>query len=95
MGSVEGGEQLRRVLELAEIDRLVLGMVTTEVIPITPKAIVEQIEKTIRYQEKLPASITVCSSTIRTFEGLRVIHEWFEAKKNQQKAKEGSGSGSV
>jgi hypothetical protein len=50
---------------------------------------VERLEKAIRDAETLPDFITVCSSTIRTHEGLEAIHAWLEANKQENSVSAG------
>lgn len=93
MGVAEGTAQLQDVLEAADIDHYIiccgeplLGNGTVEAIEQSPKATVERLEKAIRDAEKLPRFITLCSSTMRTNEGLEAVHAWFEANKRDEAA---------
>jgi len=91
MGAVEGGEQLRQLLEAADIDHYIvssgdvfLGTFKATAYGKTPKAMVERLEKAVRDAENLPDFLTVCSSTLKTREGLKLIQDWLKAKKPQK-----------
>jgi hypothetical protein len=88
MGVAKGADQLQRVLEAGQIDHYIicsgdpfLSNFKAEAFEKSPKAMVERLEKAVRDSETLPPYITVCSSIMRTREGLEAIHEWFEANK--------------
>jgi hypothetical protein len=93
MGVAKGREQLQHVFEAGDIDHYIIcsgdpfiGNFKAEAFQKGPKSMVERLEKAIRESEKLPDYITVCSSTMRTNEGLEAIHEWFEASKQENAA---------
>jgi hypothetical protein len=93
MGAAKGADQLQLVLEAGDIDHYIicsgdpfLGSFKAEAFKKSPKAMVERLEKAVRDAEELPPYITVCSSTMRADEGLKAIHEWFEANKRENAA---------
>jgi hypothetical protein len=96
MGVAKGMDQLQHVLEAGDIDHYIIysgdpffGNCRVEAVKQSPKSMVERLEKAVRDAEKLPDFITVCSSTMRTHEGLEAIHEWFEANKQNAAASAG------